>query len=148
MTQKEMENPTEVEVELKRRLNQLTDHLIQKQAQAVSRFLDEKKSTLNAADIESGIWELSNSKLKPMFEQRLQSGRQHLGSLVRQLDSIFCAGAVFLRRNSTARMWSLVYLVCLHLWVVYILMSHSPVSEEAKSGAVISLENINNTGGV
>ncbi|XP_057474288.1 golgin candidate 2-like [Actinidia eriantha] len=164
MTRKEMDNPTEVEVELKRRLNQLTDHLIQKQAQvealssekatyllrieAVSRLLDEKKSTLNAADIESGIWELSNSKLKPMFEQRLQSGRQHLGSLVRQLDSIFCAGAVFLRRNSTARMWSLVYLVCLHLWVVYILMSRSPVSEEARSGAVISLENINNTGGV
>ena len=116
--------------------------------QAVSRLLDENKSTLNADDIESGIWELSNSKLKPMFEQRLQSGRQHLGSLVRQLDSIFCAGAVFLRRNSTARMWSLVYLVGLHLWVVYILMSHSPVSEEARSGAVISLENINNTGGV
>lgn len=28
-----MEEPTEVEVELKRRLNQMTDHLIQKQAQ-------------------------------------------------------------------------------------------------------------------
>ncbi|PSR84688.1 Golgin candidate like [Actinidia chinensis var. chinensis] len=164
MTRKELENETEVEVELERRLDQLTDHLIQKQAQvealssekatyvlrieAVSRLLEENKSTLNGPDIESGIWELSNSKLKPMFEQRLQSGRQHLGSLVRQLDSIFCAGAVFLRRNSTARMWSLVYLVGLHLWVVYILMSHSPVSEGARSGAVISLENINNTGGV
>ncbi|CAK9139835.1 unnamed protein product [Ilex paraguariensis] len=33
MTRKEMENPTEVEVELKKRLGQLTDHLIQKQAQ-------------------------------------------------------------------------------------------------------------------
>ena len=28
-----MEEPTEVEVELKRRLDQMTDHLIQKQAQ-------------------------------------------------------------------------------------------------------------------
>lgn len=33
MTRNEIENPTEVEVELKRRLSQLTDHLIQKQAQ-------------------------------------------------------------------------------------------------------------------
>lgn len=29
----EMENPSEVELELKRRLRQMTDHLIQKQAQ-------------------------------------------------------------------------------------------------------------------
>lgn len=33
LTRKEMEDPTEVEVELKRRLGQLTDRLIQKQAQ-------------------------------------------------------------------------------------------------------------------
>lgn len=173
MTQKETEVPTEVEVELKRRLGQLTDHLIQKQAQveslssekatlafrieAVSRLLDEDKSMLNRVDVastsnrddlESGIWEFPNSKLRPMFEQRIQSGRKHFGSLVRQLDSIFCAGAVFLRRNSTARIWSVVYLVCLHLWVMYILMSHSSVSDEPRSGAVFSLENINNTGGV
>uniref|UniRef100_A0A5B7B8J6 Putative golgin candidate 2 n=1 Tax=Davidia involucrata TaxID=16924 RepID=A0A5B7B8J6_DAVIN len=173
MTQKERENPTEVEIELKQRLGQLTDHLIQKQAQvealssekatllfrieAVSRLLDESKSMPNAADfsstssrddLETGVWELSNSKLRPLFEERIRSGRQHLGSLVRQLDSIFCAGAVFLRRNSTARLWSLVYLVCLHLWVLYILKSHSPVSDEARSGAIVSLENINNTGGV
>uniref|UniRef100_A0A5B7B5F3 Putative golgin candidate 2 n=1 Tax=Davidia involucrata TaxID=16924 RepID=A0A5B7B5F3_DAVIN len=162
MTRKEIENPTEVEIELKRRLRQMTDHLIQKQAQvealssekatllfrieAVSRLLDENKSMLNAAnfsgtafrdDLESGIW-----------KDRIRTGRQHLGSLVRQLDSIFCAGAVFLRRNSTARLWSLVYLVSLHFWVLYILMSHSPVSDEARSGAIFSLENINNTGGV
>ncbi|XP_058195650.1 golgin candidate 2 [Rhododendron vialii] len=163
MTRQELENPTEVEVELRRRLGQLTDHLIQKQAQvealssekatyvlrieAVSRLLDENKSTLNAVDVESGIWEFSNSKLRPLFEERIQSGRKHFGSLVQQLDSIFCAGAIFLRRNSTARLWSLVYLVCLHFWVVYILLSHSPVSEEARSGAVFSLESINNTGG-
>ncbi|KAA8542814.1 hypothetical protein F0562_023966 [Nyssa sinensis] len=173
MTRKEIENPTELEIELKRRLSQMTDHLIQKQTQvealssekatllfrieAVSRLLDENKSMLNSAnlsrtssgdDLESGIWEVSNSKLRPIFEERIRSGRKHLGSLVRQLDSIFCAGAVFLRRNSTARLWSLVYLVCLHFWVLYILMSHFPVSDEARSGAVISLENINNTGGV
>ena len=33
ITKKEMEEPTEVETELKRRLGQMTDHLIQKQAQ-------------------------------------------------------------------------------------------------------------------
>lgn len=32
-TRRELDNPTEVELELKRRLGQLTDHLIQKQAQ-------------------------------------------------------------------------------------------------------------------
>lgn len=166
MTRKEIENPTEVEVELKRRLSQFTDHLIQKQAQvealssekatmqfrieAVSRLLEENKNavefsgTLSSFDIESGNWDLSKSKLRPMFENRMRSGGRHLGSLLRQLDAIFSAGAVYLRRNSVARLWSAVYLVCLHFWVIYILMSHSQESQEARSGAVISLENINN----
>ncbi|XP_009606644.1 golgin candidate 2 isoform X2 [Nicotiana tabacum] len=169
-TQHELENPTAVEIELKRRLGQLTDHLIQKQAQvealssekatmtlkieAVSRSLEENKSTLtdfpstsSIGDLESGLWELSNSKLRPLFEERMRSGQQHLGSLIRQLDSIFCAGMVFLRRNPTAKILSVVYLVSLHLWVIYILMSHAPVSEDT-TGAVISLENINKTGGM
>lgn len=168
MMRKEMEDPTEVEVELKRRLSQLTDHLIQKQAQvealssekatllfrieAVSRFLDENKSVLmtdaSLKDLESGEWDLAQSKLRPMFEDKIRSGRKHFGSLVQQLDAIFLAGAVFLRRNPTAKLWSLVYLVCLHLWVIYILCSHSHTSNETKSGAVISLQNINNTSGV
>ncbi|CAN4088758.1 unnamed protein product [Withania somnifera] len=169
-TQHELENPTAVEIELKRRLGQLTDHLIQKQAQvealssekatmifkieAVSRSLEENKSMLSdflstssMGDVESGLWELSNSKLRPLLEERMRSGQQHLGSLIRQLDSIFCTGMVFLRRNSNAKIFSLVYLVFLHLWVIYILMSHAPVSEDT-TGAVISLENINKTGGM
>ncbi|CAK9139836.1 unnamed protein product [Ilex paraguariensis] len=121
--------------------------------EAVSKQLDENKSAdfpspSSRDDLESGIWDISNSKLRPLFEEKIRSGQQHIGSLVQQLDSIFCAGAVFLKRNSTARSGSFVYLVCLHLWVMYILMSHSPVSDEARSGAAISLENINNTGGV
>ncbi|XP_019169741.1 PREDICTED: golgin candidate 2 isoform X2 [Ipomoea nil] len=43
-TKRELESPTEVEVELKRRLGQLTDHLIQKQAQVES--LSSQKATL------------------------------------------------------------------------------------------------------
>ncbi|XP_052181226.1 golgin candidate 2 [Diospyros lotus] len=173
MTRKDMENPTEVEFELKRRLGQLTDHLIRKQAQvealssekatllfrieAVSRLLDENKAALNGTDIpsasssrddiESATWEFPDTKLGPLFDGRIRSGREHLGSLVRQLDSVFCAGSVFLRRNSSARLWSLVYLVCLHLWVIYIIMSHSPIADETTSGAVFSLENINKTTG-
>ncbi|KAL0464159.1 UNVERIFIED_CONTAM: Golgin candidate 2 [Sesamum latifolium] len=172
-TRRELEDPTEVEIELKQRLSQLTDHLIQKQAQVealtsekallllriegVSRLLDENRSIIDSADFpgtsstnnpESGVWQLSKSKLRPLWKERMQSGERHLRSLVRQLDSIFGTGAVFLRRNSTARTWSLVYLVCLHLWVIYILMSHSPASGDNRSGAVVSLENINNTGGV
>ncbi|KAJ4974097.1 hypothetical protein NE237_007271 [Protea cynaroides] len=171
MTHKEIENPTEVEIELKRRLRQLTDHLIQKQAQvealssdkatllfrieAVSRMLDENKSAMPLAnlagpsvcdDLEAGIWNASNSRPKPFLEARIQSGGHHFGSLLRQLDAIFSAGAAFMRRNPAAKLWSLVYLVCLHFWVVYILMSHSQPSDDTNSGAIISLGNINNTG--
>ncbi|BFG33177.1 hypothetical protein CerSpe_194510 [Prunus speciosa] len=160
MTRKEIEEPTEVEIELKRRLAQMTDHLIHKQAQvealssekatllfrieAVSRLLDETKSMTeisgsSSRDIESG---------RPLFEDRIRSGKKHLGSALQQLDSIFLAGAVFLRRNWTAKLWALIYFVCLHFWVIYILVSHSQASNEIKSGAVISLENINDTAGV
>ncbi|CAL0312371.1 unnamed protein product [Lupinus luteus] len=173
MTRKEIEEPTEVEVELKRRLHQLTDHLIQKQTkveslsaekgslvfgiEAVSTLLEENMSAsgvadMNAAssssDLESGSWDLSNSKFKPMLKARFHSGKRQLGSLLVQLDYIFVTGAVFLKRNPTAKLWALIYLVCLHLWVIYILISHSGPSNEGRSGAVISLENINNTGGV
>ncbi|KAF1874441.1 hypothetical protein Lal_00029868 [Lupinus albus] len=173
ITRKEIEEPTEVEVELRRRLHQLTDHLIQKQSkveslssekasimfriEAVSRLLEENNISTSSAtdlntvssssDLESGLWDLSNSKLKPMLKARFHSGKRQLGSLLVQLDYIFLTSAVFLKRNPTAKLWALIYLVCLHLWVVYILMSHSGPSNEGRSGAVISLENINNTGG-
>lgn len=168
LTRKDMEEPTEVEIELKRRLGQLTDHLIQKQAQVealssekatlmfrtetVSGMLDESKSAnIDSGlqrDVESGTWNLSDSKFNPSFQDKIRSGKKQLGSLLQQLDAIFSAGAVFLRRNPTAKMWSLVYLLCLHFWVLYILMSHSGPSNETRSGAVISLQNINNTSGV
>ncbi|GLU12916.1 hypothetical protein SLE2022_295710 [Rubroshorea leprosula] len=144
LTRKETEEPTEIEIELKRRLGQLTDHLIQKQAQVealssdratllfrietVSRMLDESKSNINGAlprDLESGTWKLSDSKLQPPLQDKIRSGKKQLGSLLLQLDAIFSAGVVFLRRNPTAKMRSLVYLFCLHFWVLYILMSHS-----------------------
>lgn len=171
ITRKDMEHPTEVEVELKKRLAHLTDHLIQKQAQVealasekatllfrletVSRLLDENKSSSQLAgmvgpsasdDIESGMWEKSHMRLRPVFQDRIHSGRKHLGSILRQLDAIFSAGAVFLRRNPAAQLWSLVYLICLHFWVIYILTSHSQASDSASSGAVVSLESINKTG--
>lgn len=120
----------------------------------MSRLLDENMSVSamnpasSSSDLESGMWELSNSKLKPMLKARIHSGKKHLGSLLQQLDYIFVTGALVLKRNSTAKLWAVIYLVCLHLWVIYILTSHSGPSDEGRSGAVISLENINNTGGV
>ncbi|XP_016673047.1 golgin candidate 2 [Gossypium hirsutum] len=158
LTGKAVEDPTEVEVELKRRLGQLTDHLIQKQAQvealssekstlsfrieAVSRMLEEGKSTnmnnATSSDLELGTWGLSSSKLNPV-QDKIRSGKLQLGSMIKQLDAIFLAGAIFLRRNATAKVWSLVYLICLHFWVIYILMSHSRPSDEKRSGAVMSL---------
>lgn len=120
--------------------------------QTVSRLIDESESSLvgpsSSNDIEAGKWEeQSNLRLRPVFQDRIRSGRKHLGSIVRQLDAIFSAGVVFLRRNPAAQLGSLVYLVCLHFWVMYILMSHSQASDDTSSGAVISLETINKTSG-
>lgn len=112
-------------------------------------MLDDSKSMnmshASSSDLESGTWDLSESKLN----EKIRTGKKQLGSMVKQLDAIFVAGAIFLRRNPTAKIWSLVYLVCLHFWVMYIiLMSHSHPSDEGRSGAVISLENINSTAGI
>uniref|UniRef100_A0A0D3DQ57 Golgin candidate 2 n=1 Tax=Brassica oleracea var. oleracea TaxID=109376 RepID=A0A0D3DQ57_BRAOL len=161
---KDLEEPTEVETELRRRLHQLTDHLIQKQSQVEAlssekatilfrieaRLIEDNKgmSATEASSqvLEAGEWKLSGSKLKPAFQSKIRSGKKHLGWLVMQLNAIFVSGTVFLRRNPTAKIWALVYLVCLHLWVLYILLSHSSTSSiELKSGAVISLENFSNS---
>lgn len=117
--------------------------------QTVSRLIDESKvGSLTRDDIEAGKWEeQSDVRLRPVLRDRIRSGRRHLGSILRQLDAIFSAGVVFLRRNPAAQLWSLVYLICLHFWVMYILMSHSQVSDDTSSGAVISLESINKTTG-
>lgn len=122
--------------------------------QAVSRLLEENKSATDVnsfsnvalRDVESGVWDPFDSKPRHSLQDKIRSGREHIGSLVRQLDSIFLAGAVFLRRNPTAKMWAILYLVCLHFWVFYILMSHSGPSNE--SGAVISLENLSNNSAI
>ncbi|XP_062226961.1 golgin candidate 2-like [Phragmites australis] len=163
LTRRDMMHPTEVEIELKKRLAQLTDRLIQKQMQveslssekaalsmrieAVSRLLDNNASSLaswsssSRIDIEAGAWQESNS---PRLRDRIRAGQQQLGSAIRQLDSIFSAGHIFLRRNPKAQVWALVYLVSFHLWVLYILTSHPTVSE-IHPGAVFSLESINKT---
>ncbi|KAK9668830.1 hypothetical protein RND81_13G089700 [Saponaria officinalis] len=169
---KETESPSEVEVELKRRLRQMTDHLIQKQAQvealssekatllfrieAVSKLLDENNSGTNGGypcgssreDVEGGTYDSTAGPKLLMIQHKIESGKQQLGSLVRQLDVVFSAGALFLARNPAAKLWSLVYLVCLHLWVLYILFSHSQPTENLISSSVVSLENINNSIGV
>ncbi|CAN6241180.1 unnamed protein product [Urochloa humidicola] len=161
LTRRAMVQPTEVEIELKKRLDQLTDRLIQKQMQveslssekaallmrieAVSRLLDSSASSLASSssriDIEAGAWQESHS---PKFRDRIRAGQQQLGSAIRQLDTIFSAGHIFLRRNPKAQIWAFVYLVCLHLWVLYILKSHSTVSE-SRPGAAFSLETLNKT---
>ncbi|OEL18967.1 Golgin candidate 2 [Dichanthelium oligosanthes] len=114
--------------------------------EAVSRLLDNSTSSMASSsssriDIEAGAWQESHS---PKLRDRIRAGQQQLGSAIRQLDSIFSAGHVFLRRNPKAQVWALVYLVCLHLWVLYILTSHPTVSETG-AGAVFSLETLNKT---
>lgn len=174
--------PSEVEVELRKRLTQLTDHLIQKQTQVealssekatlmlrtemISRLLDENGSSLQATDVSNEVGLFPSSAATPswfdieaaawqrpskseILHERLRSGRQQLGSLVQQLDIVFSAGAIFIRRNPMAQLWSLIYLLCLHTWVFYILFSsHSQVSDGGTgNGAVFSLEVINKTSG-
>ncbi|KAI4329998.1 hypothetical protein MLD38_028313 [Melastoma candidum] len=131
ITRKEMEEPTEVEVELKRRLGQLTDHLIQKQAQVealssekatlsfrietVSRMLAEGKSasgvgdftSVSLDDVESGKWDSHRLKSKPTLEDKLRSGKEQLWILLRQLDAIFLAGSAYLKSQSLYFLWRL-----------------------------------------
>jgi len=121
--------------------NNIVHHL-----QAVTRLLDNSASSLASSsssrlDIEAGAWQQSHS---PKLGDRIRAGQQQLGSAIRQLDSIFSAGHLFLRRNPKAQVWALVYLVCLHLWVLYILTSHPTVSE-TRPGATFSLETLNKT---
>lgn len=117
--------------------------------QAVSRSLDNNGSSSLASssssskiDIEAGTWQESHS---PRLRDRIRNGQRQLGSAIRQLDSIFSAGHIFLRRNPKALVWAMVYLVCLHIWVLYILTSHPTISE-ARPGATFSLESLNKTG--
>lgn len=57
MTRKEIEDPTEVEIELKRRLGQLTDHLIQKQAQVFPlNFLPGRTTISSNEDAQLGFF--------------------------------------------------------------------------------------------
>ncbi|XP_064978107.1 golgin candidate 2-like [Musa acuminata AAA Group] len=176
MMRRDIVHPTEVEVELKKRLDQLTDRLIQKQMQVealssekatlvlrietVSKLLDESgfsqqatgfadnhelASSLEAIDIEAGTQQPSVSALRPAIRDKIRTGQKQLGSAIQQLDFVFSIGVIYLRRNKKAQVCSLLYLLCLHLWVIYILNSNSHVSDSAKSGAVYSLESINMT---
>lgn len=167
-TKSEILQPTEVELELKKRLSQLTDHLIQKQTQVESlssekatlifriemllRTLDENGFLLEddefeSLDIEGGRWQRSDYDTKAALRERIRSGRRQFGLVIRQLDAIFSAGAIFVRRNIMAQFFSFFYLICLHLWVLYILMSHSQVSDGASQGSSFSLDTINNSSG-
>ncbi|XP_042408053.1 golgin candidate 2-like isoform X1 [Zingiber officinale] len=177
MMRRGITRPTEIEIELKKRLEQLTDRLIQKQSQVeslssekatlvlrietVSRLLDEDELPLQStdlaqnsdatgsfemADIESGIWRPSSSSFQPVIiRDKIRAGRRQLGSVLQQLDLVFSIGMVYLRRNQKAQVLAFLYLLCLHFWVFFILNSSSHISDGTKSGAVFSLETINNT---
>lgn len=128
--------------------------------QTVSKLLDENGAplqstdlvdnpgSLEAIDIESGTWQSSSSAGRPAIRDKIKTGQRQLGSALRQLDFIFSIGVIYLKRNQKAQVFSLLYLLCLHLWVIYIFNSNSHVSDTGKSGAVYSLETINKTSGL
>ena len=68
---KELEEPTEVEIELKRRLDQLTDHLIQKQSQVYMTTTVNKENS----DKTNSLAKFTRSKHFPQRKQlyRLES---------------------------------------------------------------------------
>lgn len=68
MTRKEIEEPSEVEFELKRRLNQMTDHLIQKQSKVSLSYIQLAVIFLHMLKIHcynSGSTSLSVQSYKP-----------------------------------------------------------------------------------
>lgn len=103
--------------------------------------------SFSRVDLESGTLLPSNTASKPALHDKIRSGRQQLQSVIYQLDAIFVSGTIFLKRYPIAKSLSILYLFFLHLWVMYILMSHSQVSESASHGALLSLDFINRTSG-
>lgn len=166
-TREAWEGPTEVEVELESRLSQLTDLLIQKQAQvealsaetatllfrleglAQSNISKGKKSSvlLDSVsiddDLEFGLARSYGSRSKEINEHRDFGGRT-IFFVLHQLDTIFSAGAYYLRRHGTAKYCAFAYLLALHIWVIFVLFLHSQEAEGTKSGALFSLDSINN----
>lgn len=125
----------------------------------ISRLLDENGFSLQATDVSNKVGLFPISAAKPssfdieaaawqrlskseVLHERIRSGRQQLGSLVQQLDIVFSAGAIFIRRNPMAQLWCLIYLFCLHIWVFYILCSSRSRVSDGGTGhvAVFSLD--------
>eukprot|EP01018_Ginkgo_biloba_P037192 Gb_39874 [translate_table: standard] len=165
-TREAWEGPTEVEVELESRLSQLTDHLIQKQAQvealssekatllfrleAISNALFEERSMAQSHtrkgnktavlldsvsledDLEFGLSRPYDSRNKGINEEHDDFGGHPIVFILRQLDTIFSAGAYYLRRHGLAQLCALIYLVALHIWVMFVLFSHSQETEDVK----------------
>ncbi|KAG0613146.1 hypothetical protein M758_6G080000 [Ceratodon purpureus] len=139
--------PSVMELELESRLNQLTDHLIQKQSQTISNTLRIEKSAAqsraskrnskgaNAAtdwstyddDLEYGLSKPYSSKDKNFLMGTDPDTilNQTAGSkLARQLDSVFLMGARVLRTSGSARALAAFYIFLLHSWVLFIFFMH------------------------
>lgn len=138
-----------------------TKHWSNSPLQTVSRLLEENGlpqqsndltqnsdgiGSFEKVDIESGIWQRSSSSFQTaIIRHKIKAGQRQLGSILRQFDIVLSIGAVYLRRNQKAQVLALIYLLCLHFWVFFVLNSNSHISDGTKSGAVFSLETINNT---
>lgn len=166
-TMEAWKGPTEVEVELESRLSQLTDLLIQKQAQvealsaetatllfrleglAQSNMSKGKKSSvlLDSVsiddDLEFGLARSYGSRSKEINDHG-DFGSHTIFFVLRQLDMVFSAGAYYLRRHGPAKCCALAYLLALHIWVIFVLFLHSQEAEDTRSGALLSLDSINN----
>ncbi|GLJ14096.1 hypothetical protein SUGI_0225950 [Cryptomeria japonica] len=169
------EGPTEVEVELESRLSQLTDHLIQKQAQvetlsaekatllfrleALSNTLYEERYLAQSQtskgnksnyldsismdeDVEFGLARPYDPR-RGIYENE-DFERSPIFFLLRQFDMIFSAGAYYLRRHGIAKCFALIYLLALHIWVIFVMFLRTHENQDIKSGALFSLESINN----
>ena len=92
----------------------------------------------NYDDMEDGLRRQYDPKRKSVLYDNLESsltggntGSPSLSPLLSQLNSVFSVGVSYLRRHRWAQGFGVVYIVSLHLWVLFILFMNSNVSQTA-----------------
>ena len=89
-------------------------------------------------DMEDGLRRQYDPKRKSVLYDNLESSltggntvNPSLSPLLGQLNSVFSVGVSYLRRHRWAQGFGVVYILSLHLWVLFILFMNSNVSQTA-----------------
>ncbi|XP_065661716.1 golgin subfamily A member 5 isoform X2 [Hydra vulgaris] len=136
------------EEELENRLRTLTENLIHKQT-TIEALGTEKNSLVlqlerlekQYADVQNSLVKRSKANQQNDFED-LEAGshiapmssvmpsqitrNQHWKKTVNTIDKISIQLGVFLRRYPTARLMVIIYMIILHIWVTFVLLTYTP----------------------